>query len=103
MMLACSINNCTALKMLVRPPVRVGRRANSAAIVTECSQLVYLLYLPPQSLSFTKAEARSKGLRKEQAGPLPYSRCRLCRCQESAGGDPDQRYGENLYFFFFVE
>lgn len=73
----------------------------SAAIVTECSELVSFSIYLPFFPSFTKDEARRKGLRTEQAGPLPHSRGRFCRCQESTGGDPDHWYGEHLYSFFF--
>lgn len=106
MMLACSINNCTALRMLVRlssRDIQPRLTANSAAAEKECSQFVFPLHLPPFFFylpSFTKAQARRQALRTEQAGPLPHPRSSLCRCPESAGGDPDQRYGENLSFFF---
>lgn len=50
MMLACSINNCTALRMLVRlssRDVQPRLMANSAAAEKECSQFVFPLHLPP--------------------------------------------------------
>lgn len=104
MMLACSTNNCTALRMLVRlssRDVQPRLTANSAAAEKECSQFVFPLHLPPFFFpSFTKAQARRQALHTEQAGPLPHPRCSLCRCPESAGGDPDQWYDENLSFFF---
>lgn len=50
MMLACSINNCIALRMLVRPSsrdVQPRLTANSAAAEKERSQFVFPLHLPP--------------------------------------------------------
>lgn len=50
MMLACSINNCTALRMLVRlssRDIQPRLTANSAAAEKECSQFVFPLHLPP--------------------------------------------------------
>lgn len=72
MMLACSINNCIALKMLVRPSICVGQCADSAAMVTECSQLFsFSIYLPFFPLLLPKLKQGAKVCVQNRLGHYP--------------------------------
>lgn len=108
LMLACSLNNCEALSMLVCTRLHVVPRTYTLlqmiTVNSSCSFLLLQLcfWQKTMSLCFAfssihisiKVKAWSEALPTEQAWPFRHARCCLRRCEESHGSHSQGWYDE---------